>query len=243
MIIQGVSDIERMFEVFTDDNRIARALLWKENLQVARAVGVRIPKARLTELDLVTRSRRHLLGRQPQRPCSGCILQGRRWYKINTGDPLLYHLDRTSLREAYDKAVECIEDALRVLKATYPNINIREALIGETPDVTIRAENIDGRNGTLGFATTYTQRDSQDLDVGGDRWVSAELVADTSEFWTYGFFFTVFSHEILHILGLGHAPDEYDDIQNAFYARDRRDYGPWTDIQIDERYISGVLPA
>lgn len=241
-IISGVSSIEELFATLTSDDRLARALLYKENLQVARVVGLRVRKNQYTEVELVSRARRHFMAQIGPRPCSGCVLSGRRWFKINQGEPMTYRLDRSALREAYHRADECIEDALENLKSLHPHALIREAMIGEVPDVEVTGSNIDGRHGTLGTATTYNTG-TEDLDLGADRWVSALLEIDKLEHWDYDFFFTVFSHEFLHILGLDHAPPTVaDDILLPFYVRDRRDYGVWTMSELDRRHI-GALPA
>lgn len=242
MIIAGVEDVDGLFKSVSSDALIAKMLPYSKVIELARSVGVSIPKKRLYEIDLVARIRKGLIAGTQPRPCSGCVLSGRRWHKLNTGQPLLLRLDRPSLAEAYQDAEEVIYDAINLIQTHYPQVSIRETLVGEFPDVHVGAEAIDGRFGTLGFATTYLTEGSDDLDVGGDRWISATLTADSAEYWTYGFFFTVFLHELLHILGLDHAPDEFDDIMRATYAGDRRTLGPWTDAEMLRRHV-GVLPA
>ena len=242
MQIAGIEDVPGLFKSVSKDALIAKMLPYSQTLQLARSVGVMIPKKRLYEIDLVGKIRQGLLLDQQSRPCSGCVLDGKRWYKLNTGEPLLYSLDRAALSGAYEEAERAITDVLGLIKGTWPAINTRERRVGEVADVGITAEKIDGRFGTLGFATTYSQTGTDDLDVGADRWVSATLTCDAGEYWTYGFFFTVFMHEFLHILGLEHAPPEFDDIMRAFYAGDRRTFGPWTESQMDLRYV-GVVPA
>jgi len=241
LAIPGVSSVDDLYTTFTDDKRVARALYYAENLRIARHVGLFIPKNRFTEIELIKRTRAHVMGRLGPRTCSGCVLEGRRWYKINSGEPLLYRLDRTALTDAYSRAVECFDDVFDNLQRLRPELLFREARVGEVADVDITAQVIDGRFNTLGFATTFTTQDSDDLDVGGDRWVSAQLVMDQAELWDYNFCFTVASHELIHIFGVGHASQALDDIQVPQYVGDRRDYGVWTMNQFDQRYVG--VPA
>lgn len=243
MQIDGIEDIPGLFEAVSSDQKIAKMVRYSETLDLARQVGVRIAKkSYIRELDLVAMVRKHLLAGTPPRPCAGCALEGRRWYKINQGIPMKYRIDRESMAEAFPDAVEAMEDAIRVVKSIRPEVLIEEVSAGELPDVAMRSENIDGRFGTLGFALTYVSDETDDLDLGGDRWVSAELVCDNSEAWDYAFFFTVFLHELCHILGIDHAPDSFDDIMRAFYAGARRTLGPWTERELEVRY-KGVIPA
>lgn len=239
----GVSSVDDLFNTLTTDERVARALLRSETLQLARQVGVAVPKTRITELELARLARERWASGLGPRTCAGCVLQGRRWHKMNQGLPLLLALDTHSLEKAYPRAIECIDDALDNITTLHPEILVRRARDGETPDVDMRGGEIDGRGSTLGFAITYTTPDTDDLDVGGDRWVSAEMVLDWAELWTYDFLFTVFTHEFCHILGIDHSPITIrDDIMFAYYQRDRRDLGDWTTQQLINRLI-GVAPA
>lgn len=238
MQISGIESIPGLFDSVSSDQMIAKMIRYKQTIDLARQVGIRIPKRQyVKELDLVAMVRKHLKAGSKPRPCAGCVLEGRRWYKINEGIPMKYRLDRESMSEAFPDAVEAIEDAIRVVKSIRPEVLIEEVSAGELPDVVMRSENIDGRFGTLGFALTYVSDQTEDLDLGADRWISAELVCDNSEAWDYAFFFTVFLHELLHILGIDHAPDSFDDIMRAFYAGARRTVGPWTTQQLINRYV------
>lgn len=241
--IEGISSIDELLDTLTTNRRLAQALYRREVLELARVVGVRLTKTYQTEVQILERIREHRETELGPRPCAGCVLSGRRWYKQNQGEPLLWRLDEPALRQAHESAPEIMREAISHCSLLVPAALQREARPNELPDVTINAENLDGRGGTLGVAITYLTPDSDDLDVGRDRWISAKMTLDWSELWDADFMFTVDSHEWIHILGVDHAPAHItDDIMLPFYQRARRDYGDWTMAELRRRLI-GTLPA
>lgn len=241
--LDGVTSVEDLFTTLSSDARVAQALLRSEVVELARALGLHVPRKRFTERELVAQSRKRWKAQLPPRPCSGCVLTGRRWYKINSGEPLLMFFNDRALREVLPESSAAVDDALSLISAEFPQVKMRTARLGETPDVSFTALPMDGRMGTLGVTTTFSVPDTEDLDLGGDLWESAQVTFDTSELWDYGFFVTVFLHEFLHVLGLDHAPSTVDDIMRSFYAGARRTFGPWTAQEMASRYITGVLSA
>lgn len=234
-----VKDLRSLFAQTEEDTPLARFFLYTETQDIARMVGMRLPRQYVREDQMIAEIRRRLLMPQlPMRPCCGRVFEGRRWVAVNEGRPIKYAMNSAALINAFPDAPGIIQREMAHLTLEY-GIEFVLAKPDEVPDLTIDAENVDGRNGTLGFAA-YFEGPDDNLDVGGEEFVSVRLVCDSSELWDAGYFRTVFAHELLHAVGLDHSPPRFDDIMGARYSGVRTEYGMWSHEQLIERYI-GVI--
>ncbi len=240
-----IRDLECLFKSTADNTRIARILNVRETRDLARSVGVPVRSSPYTrEVDLIEMIRLQLQkGKQP-RACSGCVLSGRRWLAANAGRPITHSIDY----EALEKLTPTVSvDLKRLLDFITGAYGVKfEPARNVVPDFTMDAGEIDSmRGGTLGTTTTFVSQ-SDDIDVGKDRFISAHIRFDTMEFWDRPFFFTVCAHELFHLLGLDHAPDEVlADLMKAFYQGPLfiNQFGLWSHQQMLQRYVTGTLPA
>ena len=239
-----VDDLDKLFCSTQDDQRIANIFWYNETLDLARIVGVKLPKQRLRESIIVGMIREHLQDGIKPRPCAGCVLSGRRWIAANEGRAINVSIDADSLDRAMPGASSIVGQLFQYYSDRYGLIFEQTSAL---PDFTMRADSIDGAGNTLGFALSYVSNDD-DMDVGGHQFVSAELVMDTDEFWTPEFFFTVLAHELKHIFGVDHLPEELvqqgiRDLMAAFYAGPLTfdTFGQWSHNEMQRRYIG--LPA
>lgn len=235
-----VPDLRTLFQQTEEDAPLARFFLYPDTQEIARLVGMRLPRQYVREDIMIREIRRRLaMDEVPMRPCCGATFAGRRWVAVNEGRPIKYSMNAASMISAYQNAPAIIQREMMHLQLEY-GIEFVATKPDEVPDLVIEAENVDGRFGTLGFAA-YFEGPDDNLDVGGDEFVSVRLVCDSSELWDEGFFRTVFAHELLHAVGLDHSPPGLDDIMGARYAGARTEYGAWSHEQLIQRYIGNVL--
>jgi len=235
-----VHDLRTLFQQTDEDVPLARFFLYQDTQEIARMVGMRLPRQYVREDVMIKEIRRRLeMDQVPMRPCCGTVFEGRRWVAVNEGRPIKYEMNAAALISAYPGAPSIIVAEMMRLHSEY-GVEFIAAKPDDIPDLTITAEDIDGRNGTLGFAA-YFEGPDDNLDVGGEEFVSVRLVCDSSELWDEGYFRTVFAHELLHAVGLDHAPPRFDDIMLPRYSGARIDYGVWSHEQLIERYIGTTL--
>lgn len=172
----------------------------------------------------------------PAPECQGCILTGRRWHAVAQDRPITIAIDRLQLRDAYVHAERLMVEAFNEIATAYPAIQFTEAIEGQVPDLAITAYEDDGFGGTLGFTVSYDGTEDADIDIGEDEFLSVRINMDPAESWNVRYFSTVFRHEMLHALGLDHAPTA-DDIMYAAYTGYKEEWGRWSHAEMTRRYI------
>lgn len=238
-----IDDLEKLFESTASNYHVSRMFRYKELLDLIRIVGGTVPRTYVGRTNMVGIAREAMKTPPPLIPCAGCVLSGKRWVAANTGQPITYEIDFVSLSAAFDRAPAIMMKLFEFIKSKY-GITFVQVEPGKVPDFRMRSEDLDGKHGTLGVTISYVS-ESDDIDVGEDRFTSVEVIMDSSENWFYDFFLTVMAHELFHLLGVDHAPEGIRDLMSAFFAGslDFDQFGHWSHHEMVRRYIGlpGIL--
>lgn len=231
----GVDDVAQLFENVKEDKPLARMFLYAQTQDLARVVGAKIsPYSR--EMALIGAIRETFENDTvviPECNCAG-LGEGRRWVGADSLRPVRYSIG-SSIARLFDGAENYAHEAFAFVSALAPRLQLEPVTGNQVANISVEASAYDGAGGTLGVTSFYSSNDD-DLDVFSSTRPAVNILCDTSELWTPNYFRTVFRHEVLHAVGLGHAPTRDDLMYWLYLGVHLGQPGQWSQSQVDQRY-------
>ena len=239
-----VADVRQLFDNVSSDAMLARTLLYSQTQDIARIVGLENLRRAKYEREIITIGRiREALQAEVVPPKCDCpaIGEGLRWHMSDRQEPVPYAID-SSVFGLFEGVENYIHESFAFVAGHGRRLEFSQASAANPARIKVSARPYDGQGRTLGV-TVYYRTEDLDLDVFGARRPSVEIVIDSDEFWTANYFRTVFRHEVVHAVGVGHSPVA-GDLQYEFYTGiNLGRLAAWAQGQVDSRYTHGVSNA
>lgn len=236
----GLVNVREVFDNIPNDKQLGKLLRYPQTLDLARIAGVALDKRYIREPDLIAMIREKFQQGPVVPPKCNCegLGEGLRWVKSDNAEDVCYSISQAAM-DVFPDAEQYIHEAMAYVSALAPRLRLRPAKAGEKVNIAIDAGPFDGLGGTLGVTSFYRSRDN-DLDVFSGSEPAVRILMDTAEFWTRDYFRTVFRHEVIHAVGIGHS-ETRGDLMYAYYTGiNLGKPGVWTLDQIDMRYIQNL---
>ena len=219
---KDIESVEKLFQCFTP-SRIRKTLGYRESLEIAR---IALNKSFRRESDAVKALFNYFNSDDlpPEPPMCDCKpANGLRWqhspvtwaYSGYQQDiPNTAHLIRANW-----KILQAV-CSLQVQETNYANCNI-----------CITNGSLDGKGGTLGVA--YQPASGQRMSACGE--MCGNIIIDKDEVWTPEYLQTVLLHEMIHAVGISHAPIR-GSVMYPSYLGVNLELDPWTIEQLQQRH-------
>lgn len=219
---KDIQSVQKLFQCLPLA-RIKRTLGYREMLEVGRLALNQSFRTREQALRNVFNYFNSETPPPPAPECNCPAASGTRWHNF----PVTWSYS------AYEQDIPNTADLIRENWKTIQAVC--SLTVEETNDATcnicINNDQLDGRGGTLGIAY---------IPASGDRMAACgrtcgNIVIDKDEIWTVGFLQTVLLHEMLHAVGIPHAPSR-SSIMYPRYLGVRLELDTWTVQQLQSRY-------
>lgn len=228
-----IPDIRPVFDGVPDDKRLAKLFSYNETLDLCRIVGATHRRGIKEHLHIGA-IREHLEAGEIVVPTCNCGMgEGRRWHAADEGREVTYAIHGSVNVLPFD-AIAYTHESMGFVSALGERLKLTPVSSG-VPDIIVEAAPYDGPGRTLGV-TLFFERPNDDLFVGHRRFPSVRIIIDTNENWNVDYFRTVMRHEVVHAVGIDHAPDFMDLLWAAYTGVKLGHPGMWTQGQVDQRY-------
>jgi hypothetical protein len=215
---KDIKDVPTLFECLSAV-RIRKLFTWRESVELAEQI---LGRKFRTETEAINALHQHY--NQPEEPkeCHCEPANGTRWMV----SPVLIHYNPQGQQFDYESIIR------QVASEVMRECDIKFVFTDSERDAHIVISNgiIDGANGTLGQA--YVPVSGDDMAACGP--MCGDILIDEDEDWNIPFFKTVFTHELLHAIGVPHSTDRRSIMY--FQYQGPRDLHPLDIAELLRRY-------